>query len=73
MKAKLIFDLDKPEDRTEFELAIKGKDMALMLWEYDQHLRGDYKHGGKEEAYGYREKLREMMNEAGIDLELLLR
>lgn len=72
MKAKLIFDLEDPNDRIEFERAIRGKDMAMLLWEYDQHLRSEYKYGEKEEAYAFREKLREMMTEAGIDLDLLM-
>jgi hypothetical protein len=73
MKAKLKFNLDDPQDQMEFNLAVRGKDLALLLWKYDQYLRGEYKHGGKEEAYEYRKTLIEMMNEAGIDLDALLR
>jgi hypothetical protein len=47
-------------------------DLVLMLWEYDQHLRSEYKHGDKPEAYEYRQKFIEMMNERNIDLEQLL-
>lgn len=73
MKAKLKFNLDDPQDQMEFNLAVKGKDLALLLWKYDQYLRGEYKHGGREGAYEFRQTLIEMMNEAGIDLDALLK
>jgi len=47
-------------------------DLVLMMWKYDQHLRSEYKHGDKPEAYEYREKFIEMMNEYNIDLDQLL-
>jgi hypothetical protein len=47
-------------------------DLVLMMWKYDQHLRSEYKHGGNEGAYEYREKFLQMMNEYNIDLDQLL-
>jgi predicted transglutaminase-like protease len=42
MKGKLIFDL--PEDRVEFEIALKSMDWALTVWEIDQYLRKQLKY-----------------------------
>jgi hypothetical protein len=47
-------------------------DMAMVLYEYDQHLRSEYKYGDKEEAYDYREKFIEFLNERNIDLDKIL-
>jgi hypothetical protein len=41
------------------------------MWAYDQYLRSEYKYGGNEGAYKYREKFIQMMNEYNIDLDKL--
>jgi hypothetical protein len=46
--------------------------MAMVLWEYDQHLRSEYKHLDKEEAYAYREKFNQFLNERNIDLDKII-
>jgi len=33
MKAKLIFDLDKPDDRREMEKAMKATEMVIIIFE----------------------------------------
>lgn len=71
-KAILEYDLNDPDDRVAHLRAITSLDLVLMMWKYDQHLRSEYKHGDKPEAYEYREKFIEMMNEYNIDLDQLL-
>lgn len=71
-KAILEYDLNDPDDRIAHLRAITSLDLVLMMWKYDQHLRSEYKHGGNEGAYEYRQKFIEMMNEYNIDLDQLL-
>lgn len=71
-KAILEYDLNDPDDRIAHLRAVMSLDLVLMMWKYDQHLRSEYKHGGNEGAYAYREKFIEMMNEYNIDLDQLL-
>jgi hypothetical protein len=70
--ATLTYDLNDPEDRMAHYRAIVSLDMAMLLWEYDQYLRSEYKYGDKEEAYAYREKFREFLNDANIDIEKII-
>jgi hypothetical protein len=70
--ATLTYDLNDPDDRIAHLRAVMSLDLVLMMWKYDQHLRSEYKHGGNEEAYAYREKFIQMMNEYNIDLDQLL-
>ena len=75
MKAILEFNL--PEDQLEFDLAVNGSKMHLVLWEMDQWLRAQYKYmpdneysEDKYETYEKcREQLRELMFENGIKFE----
>ena len=71
MKAQLTFDISDPDDARAHIEAVKARDMSLMLWEYDQWLRGEIKYkelpDGWDEAYqSARDKLREMAGEADI-------
>jgi len=70
--ATLTYDLNDPEDRMAHYRATISMDMAMVLWEYDQHLRSEYKYAEKEEAYDYREKFREFLNERNIDLDKIV-
>jgi len=67
MKAILEFDL--PEEQEDFENTIVASKVFLALWEYDQWLRNQYKHGDHEWAYEAREKFREMLSDEGINIE----
>jgi hypothetical protein len=73
MKAILKFDLSIPEDQVEFDRATKALNMAIAIWEYDQYLRGEYKHGENEHAYAFRNKFREYLTDNDIDIDRLLR
>lgn len=72
MKAVLEFDLDNPDDAMAHMRCVKAKDMALMLFEFDQHLRGQYKHSDSKEAGIFREQLNTMMRGYNIDLDELI-
>ena len=75
MKATLEFNL--PEDRDDFELATKGSKWYGVVWDMDHWLRQQYKYmpdseysKDKYDAYvETRDKLREIMNENGVNLE----
>jgi len=45
MKAILEFNLDDNDDQMAHLRAIKATDMAVVLWEMDEYLRGQIKHG----------------------------
>ena len=67
MKAILEFNLDEETDSFSFELMNAATKLQLVLWEYDQKLRSMYKYEGKEEAYEYRQMLREMLIDKNIN------
>ena len=67
MKAILEFDLNEHDDQVAHLRAIKALDMALVLWDMDQYLRGLIKHGDLDDkVYDAlevaRDKLYEIMN-----------
>ena len=59
-------------EEQDIKQALKAVDALLVLWDIDQHLRGEYKHNDNEAAYEIREKLHEIMADHGVDLEDLL-
>ncbi len=74
MKAILEFNL--PEEQKEFEIASNGSKWLIAMWDLDQHLRANTKYAPDdmhEEAYKayeeVREKLREIMNDSGLNFE----
>ena len=71
------FDLNEPDDVTAHKQAVKALDMAIVLWDMDQYLRGLIKYGELDDAIyktleETRDKLREIMSENSIDLDELL-
>lgn len=77
-KAILEFDLTDPDDLASHMRAVKSLDLALALWDIDQHLRSKLKYDEtlSQEVYdsldAAREKLYEIMNSRGISLDDLL-
>jgi len=75
MEAILKFQL--PEDKQDFDFATKGSDWWNVCWEMDQWLRAQYKYmpdeeysADKYETYEKcREKLFELMNQNGVNLD----
>jgi len=76
-KAILEFDLNDSEDRDEHNRMLRSLDMVLMVWDFDNYLRGKIKHGeleqGEYKAYvAIREELYSMMNSRNISLDDLV-
>lgn len=67
MNAILKFSL--PEEKTEFELAIRGSDYHSVLWDLDQYLKCPSQNisGNALKIYDeIRDKLRELMKEESL-------
>ena len=69
MKAILEFNL--PEEEEQFNVASKGMDWALIVWELDQTLRNKLKYGDllpntRAELEEIRNTLDEMLIERGL-------
>ena len=59
-KAKLEFDL--PDEQSEFDAAIHGREALGVLWDIDQRCRSLLKHGNPtEEEAKLAEEIREMI------------
>lgn len=71
MTAQLTFTL--PDEKQEFDVACKGIDLYLSLWDLDIWLRGIAKHGSKEEFSVdlVRDQLREIMQDHNVNLEMM--
>jgi len=77
MKAILEFDLDEGQDKMAHLRCVKALNMAIVLWNMDQYLRGLIKYGELDDAIhktleDTRGKLREIMSENSIDLDELI-
>ena len=66
MKATLEFNL--PEDKEDFDYANNGFNYFMVLTEFDQWLRSEYKYNEKEEMYEVRQKLNEIINENNVKI-----
>jgi len=78
MRAVLEFNLDEPVDQAAHMRAIKATDMAVVLWDMDQYLRGLIKYGELDESADKaleeaRDKLHQLMSERVVDLDELLK
>ena len=60
MKAILEFNL--PEEEEQFNVASKGMDWALIVWELDQTLRNKLKYGAPTHHVHLLEELRDTLN-----------
>ena len=60
MKATIEFNL--PEDEEQFNVASKGMDWALVVWDIDQLLRNKLKHGAPTHHVHLLEELRDTLN-----------
>ena len=77
MKAKLVFDLNDPDDRLEHQRMLKSTDMQIALWDISQELRSKVKYAPDDMDENARKAYEEMreyfyrkLNEYNIDLEL---
>ena len=67
MKATLEFNL--PDDKEDFDFATNGFNYYMVLVEFDQWLRSEYKYNGKEDMWEVREKLNEIILENNVKLD----
>ena len=65
MKAILEFNL--PEEEEQFNVASKGMDWALIVWDIDQLLRNKLKHGAPTHHVHLLEEIRDTLNDMIID------
>lgn len=74
--AKAILEFNLPEDDEQFMLAVKGKDMMMVLYELDQELRSNTKYAPdtmSQDVYDalvkVRETLRELMSNNNVSFD----
>ena len=79
MKGILEFDLDERFDIEAHKRAVKSLDLAMALYDMDQHLRAQTKYAPdsmSQEVYDAlqetRDKLHEIMSERSINLDELI-
>lgn len=62
MKAILVFRL--PEERTEHDAAVLGRDALMALWQIDERCRGLLKHDymANEDVRQFAEEIRDMID-----------
>lgn len=78
MKARLEFDLNDFDDRMAHERCVKATDMAFVLWELTTNSYRGLTNGYDEDDGYYKgvdavyEKLRELLDENGINPEKLI-
>lgn len=66
MKAILEFNL--PEDKADFDIAVKAGEFHTCLYEFSRWLRDEIKYHEKEEYNPVSEKFYGILDEYGIDL-----
>ena len=78
-QATLQYNLNDPDDCSAHKRAVKSLDMALCLYDLDQHLRSQLKYNDEkmtQETWDaldeIREKLHSIMNERGVSLDEML-
>jgi len=53
-----------PEDQSDFDAAMQGRDAKIVIWGVDQYCRGLLKHGTiSDETAHHFERIREMLRE----------
>lgn len=56
-----ILKFNIPEEQEEFENAVRGSDLASIIHELQEWLRGEIKYNNKEEYIAVRSKLNELL------------
>lgn len=73
MKATLRFNLENPEDESAHNLCLKALELAYVISEMDNWLRGEIKYCDKNDYQVVRDKLNEFMVGHSVDINELLR
>lgn len=75
--AKALLEFNLPEDEKDFMLAVKAKELWLVLWEIDQELRSRIKYPSDSTSeeiidalISIRDFLRESMSENNINFDM---
>ena len=68
----LKFDLDDFDDRQDHLRCVKAMGLCLALWDFDQWLRSEIKHNGKEHLQEARDGLWRQMDEYNISPDELM-
>lgn len=63
---KYTFETDNEE---EAQTLINATAWKVVVWNFDQFLRSEYKYNDDEKADEYREKLREFMDDYNLNLD----
>ena len=66
---KAIIEFNLPEQQPEYDIHCQASKMFAVLWDFDQWLRSQIKHGNRDELQEIRDKLHEFINEEGVNLE----
>jgi hypothetical protein len=72
MKATLEFNLDEPDDEVSYTRCVKAKDMALLIWDYDNYLRGEGKYNDDPLAVKHGEEFRAMLEKHNINFDEII-
>lgn len=72
MKATLEFNLDEADDEVSYTRCVKAKDMALLIWDYDNYLRGEGKYNDDPLAVKHREEFRAMLEKHNINFDEII-
>jgi hypothetical protein len=75
MHAILKFNLDNVDDLYSHKQALKGRDLALVLWDICEYIRAELRYGGANEEHYARhlqDKIFEKMRLRDIDLDDLI-
>jgi hypothetical protein len=77
MRAILEFNLDEIDDQYAHRQCIKGKDLAIVLWDFMEFIRTEMKYGNLtppayEQMERVQTKILEEFNAKNIDLDELL-
>ena len=72
MRQVMVFNMDRPEDRSKFEQAHHGGDLAIAVTQFDEWLRSQIKHADREELEDVRARLYEALEDNNIVLGELL-
>lgn len=67
MEATIKFNLENESDQRLYEIVNNATNLLLAIHDYDQKLRSMHKYEDKEEAYNYRELLRNILTERNVN------
>jgi len=77
MKSKIEFNLNDPEDVISFEIAVRSRDIATVLWEITTNtkkglLSGEYSEEFENGVEAVYKKLYEILDEYSINVDRLV-